>query len=221
MKEAGYDGKPVRFLVTTQYDYMFKIGQVAQAQLEEVGFKVDVQVMDWATLLQKRTNPALWEGFIASHSLVADPTLITIMNPSYPGWWDSPDKRAALDVFVTETDPAKRMAAWRQIQAIFYRDVPTIKLGEFLQLYGISSKLRATCHWRGRASGMLGLRRDGASVTAEAGVHDFAGARTLSRGWRACAGQTGGERCDRASTVAGDIAYVDSLVFQNAGQMPG
>ncbi len=141
MKEAGYDGKPVRFLVTTQYDYMFKIGQVAQVQLEEVGFKVDVQVMDWATLLQKRTNPALWEGFIAAHSLVADPTLITIMNPAYPGWWDSPDKHAALDTFVTETDPAKRMAAWRQIQAIFYRDVPTIKLGEFLQLYGISTKL--------------------------------------------------------------------------------
>jgi peptide/nickel transport system substrate-binding protein len=141
MKEAGYDGQPVRFLVTTQYDYMFKIGQVAQAQLEDVGFKVDVQVMDWATLLQKRTNPALWEGFIASHSLVADPTLITIVNPAYPGWWDSPDKRAALDAFVTESDPTKRAAIWRQLQAIFYRDVPTIKLGEFFQLYGISSKV--------------------------------------------------------------------------------
>lgn len=141
MREAGYDGKPVRFLVTTQYDYMFKIGQVAQAQLEDIGLKIDVQVMDWATLLQKRTNPDLWEAFIASHSLVADPTLITIMNPTYPGWWDSPDKQAALDTFVTETEPAKRMVAWRQIQAIFYRDVPTIKLGEFLQLYGISTKL--------------------------------------------------------------------------------
>ena len=32
MKEAGYDGEPIRFLVTTQYDYMFKIGRVAQAQ---------------------------------------------------------------------------------------------------------------------------------------------------------------------------------------------
>jgi len=141
MKEAGYNGKPVRFLVTKQYDYMFKIGQVAQAQLSEVGFNVDVQLMDWSTLLQKRTDPNLWEAFIASHSLVADPTLITIVNPSYPGWWDSPDKRAALDTFVGESDPAKRMAAWRQLQAIFYRDVPTIKLGEFLQLYGISSKL--------------------------------------------------------------------------------
>jgi peptide/nickel transport system substrate-binding protein len=141
MKEAGYRGEPIRFLVTTQYDYMFKIGQVAQAQLEDVGFKVDVQVMDWATLLQKRTNPALWEAFIAAHSLVADPTLITIVNPTYPGWWDSPDKRAALDAFVTESDPTKRVAIWRQIQAIFYRDVPTIKLGEFFQLYGISNQL--------------------------------------------------------------------------------
>jgi peptide/nickel transport system substrate-binding protein len=141
MKEAGYDGKPIRFLVTTQYDYMFKIGQVAQAQLEDVGFKVDVQVMDWATLLQKRTNPDLWEGFIASHSLVADPTLITIMNPTYPGWWDSTDKRAALDAFVTESDQAKRVAIWKRIQQIFYRDVPTIKLGEFFQLYGVSNKL--------------------------------------------------------------------------------
>jgi peptide/nickel transport system substrate-binding protein len=141
MQQAGYDGKPVRFLVTTQYDYMFKIGQVAQAQLEDVGFKVDVQVMDWATLLQKRTNPALWEGFIASHSLVADPTLITIVNPSYPGWWDSPAKRTAQDAFVTESDPAKRIPIWRQLQAIFYDEVPTIKLGEFFQLYGISNKL--------------------------------------------------------------------------------
>jgi peptide/nickel transport system substrate-binding protein len=141
MKEAGYDGKPIRFLVTKQYDYMFKIGQVAQAQLSDVGFTVDVQVMDWATLLQKRTDPNLWEAFIAAHSLVADPTLITIVNPSYPGWWDSPDKHAALDAFVGESDPAKRLAIWRQLQAIFYRDVPTIKLGEFLQLYGISGKL--------------------------------------------------------------------------------
>ena len=100
MKEAGYNGKPLRFLVSKQYDYMFKIGQVAQAQFAEVGFTVDVQVMDWATLLQKRTNPNLWEAFIAAHSLVADPTLITIVNPSYPGWWDSPDKHAALDAFV-------------------------------------------------------------------------------------------------------------------------
>jgi peptide/nickel transport system substrate-binding protein len=153
MKEAGYDGKPVRFLVTTQYDYMYKIGQVAQANLEEVGFKVNVQVMDWATLLQKRTNENLWEAFIAAHNVVADPTLITIMNPTYPGWWDTPDKRAALDAFATETDQAKRIVIWQRIQALFYSEVPTIKLGEWFYLYGISAKLNGytpvpwPCFW--------------------------------------------------------------------------
>ena len=40
-----------------------------------------------------------------------------------------------------ESDPAKRIPIWRQLQAIFYDEVPTIKLGEFFQLYGISNKL--------------------------------------------------------------------------------
>ena len=63
------------------------------------------------------------------------------MNPSYPGWWDSPEKRAALSEFVTETDQAKRGAIWKRIQALFYSEVPTIKLGEWFFLYGISSKM--------------------------------------------------------------------------------
>jgi peptide/nickel transport system substrate-binding protein len=141
LRASGYSGAPVRLLVTQQYEYMFKIGQVAKVNLEDAGFKVDLQVMDWATLLQKRTDPALWEGFIAAHSVVAEPSLITILNPSYPGWWDSPDKHAALDRFVTEPDQAKRVAIWKQLQALFYSEVPTIKIGSAYNLYGISDKL--------------------------------------------------------------------------------
>ena len=39
MKAAGYDGQPVRFLTTTQYDYMFKTCTVAAQNLQDVGFK--------------------------------------------------------------------------------------------------------------------------------------------------------------------------------------
>ena len=52
LRASGYDGAPVRLMVTQQYEYMYKMGQVAQANIEEVGFKVDLQMMDWATLLQ-------------------------------------------------------------------------------------------------------------------------------------------------------------------------
>lgn len=141
MRASGYDGAPVRLMVTQQYEYMYKMGQVAQANLEEVGFKVDLQMMDWATRLPQRTDPILWEGFFAAHSVVAEPSLITILNPSYPGWWDSPDKHAALDRFVTEPDHEKRVAIWKQLQALFYREVSTNKIGSAYNLYGISDKL--------------------------------------------------------------------------------
>src|SRR5262249_4760624 len=73
LKAAGYDGRPIRFLTTTQYDYMYKVAQVGQANLEDAGFKVDLQVLDWATLLQKRADPANWELFITSGPPPADP----------------------------------------------------------------------------------------------------------------------------------------------------
>jgi peptide/nickel transport system substrate-binding protein len=160
MKEAGYDGKPVRFLVTTQYDYMFKIGQVAQAQLEDVGFKVDVQVMDWSTLLQKRTNPDLWEAFIASHSLVADPTLITIMNPAYPGWWDS---GTSAQRWMFSSQKAIRRSAWRpgersrRSSIAMYRP---LSWASFSNSTASRTSSQATRPWHGRASGMSGSPAD-------------------------------------------------------------
>ena len=141
LKQAGYKGEPFRILTTTQYDFMFKIAQVAKAQLEEAGFTVDLQVMEWATLVQRRVEPGGWEMFTAFHAFVPEPSLITIMNPDYPGWWNTPEKQAALTAFNTETDPAKRVALWGKIQAILYKQAPTLITGQFHSLAAISNKL--------------------------------------------------------------------------------
>ncbi len=142
MKEAGYDGRPIRFLTTTQYDYMFKIVSVAAANLQDVGFNCDVQVMDWPTMLQKRADPANWEAFCTSGAIAPDPSLFSMLNTAYPGWWDTPPKRAALEKFIAATNLPDRVAAWKQLQALFYSEVPTILVGYFYALYGISNKLQ-------------------------------------------------------------------------------
>jgi len=73
LKEAGYKGEPIRLLTSTQFDYFYKQTLVAKENLEEAGFKVDVQVMDWASVTQKRTNANEWEGFIAYHHFTPEP----------------------------------------------------------------------------------------------------------------------------------------------------
>ena len=142
LKEAGYKGEPIRLLTSLQFDYFYKQTLVAKENLEEAGFKVDVQVMDWASVTQKRTNPKEWEGFIAYHSFSPEPSLITFIGPEYPGWWDTPEKTAALNVLNTEMDPAKRVPLWNAVQKLLYEQASTLITGHFYSVTAVSDKLQ-------------------------------------------------------------------------------
>jgi peptide/nickel transport system substrate-binding protein len=141
LKQAGYKGEPIRILTSTQYDYQYKTAQVIEANLTEAGFKVDLVVTDWATILQRRQKPDEWDAFVTGHGVVPEPSSITVFNPSYPGWWDTPDKHALLQEFVTESDTAKRVPLWHKLQAQFYIDVPTVKVGAGFTTFGASKRM--------------------------------------------------------------------------------
>ena len=141
LKQAGYAKQPIRIMTSQQYDFLYKMSLVAQQNLQDAGFEVDLQVLDWATLLSRRGDEKSWDAFFTYHTFVPEPSLITVMNPSYPGWWDSPAKKAALDAFNGETDPAKRVADWKAIQALFYSEAPSIKVGDFYNLAARSTRV--------------------------------------------------------------------------------
>ncbi len=134
LQQAGYKGEPFRILTSQQYDYVYKAALVAMQNLQDAGFTVDLQLMDWASVMSRRFDPAIWEGFITFHGFVPDPALITILSPSYPGWWDTPAKRAALDTFNSAADDAARAKAWDALQALLMHEAPTIQLGKY---YGL------------------------------------------------------------------------------------
>ncbi len=141
-KTAGYKGEPIRIMTSTQYDFLYKMSLVAQAQLQAAGFTVDLQVLDWATLLQKRGDEKAWDAFFTYHTFVPEPSLITVLNPSYPGWWDSAEKRDALAAFNRETDANTRKDKWVALQNRFYTEVPSIKVGDFYNLAAATDKLK-------------------------------------------------------------------------------
>jgi peptide/nickel transport system substrate-binding protein len=78
---------------------------------------------------------------VTGHGVVPEPSSITVFNPSYPGWWDTPEKHALLDAFTTESDPAKRVPLWHKLQAQFYIDVPTVKIGAGYTTFGASKRM--------------------------------------------------------------------------------
>jgi len=142
LKEAGYAGQPVRWITTREYDWMYKSALVAKQQMEDVGFKVDLQVLDWATLVQRRNKPELFDVFSTGFTFNADPALATHFQCNWPGWWCPEEKERLLADLARESDPKKRRALVERVQAIFYEDVGRIKFGDYFLLDVTRKELR-------------------------------------------------------------------------------
>ena len=134
LKDAGYAGQPLRWIVTTEYEHHYKPALVAKSQLEEVGFKIDLQVSDWATVVQRRAKPELWDVFSTAFVFLPEPTVTPQVLCDWPGWWCNPEKDALLQAMGRESDLKKRQAIWEKIQTAFYADAARIKVGDYFRL---------------------------------------------------------------------------------------
>jgi peptide/nickel transport system substrate-binding protein len=134
LKEAGYNGQPVRWITTKEYEWMYNTALMASQQMEDVGFKVDLQVVDWATLVQRRNKPELFDVFSTGFTLNPDPAIATSVQCNWPGWWCNEEKDKLLAEMGRETDPKKRKALIDKVQTIYYDDVGRIKFGDYFTL---------------------------------------------------------------------------------------
>lgn len=129
LAEAGYDGQPIRWLIDPNVENLYNGALVAVPQLRAAGFNIDLRVMDAATLRSTRTDPALWELFSTSFAERPDPSLITPLQSSYVGWWETdPVKDDLLAALQVETEYEVRYAIWEDLTRHFYDYVPMIKL---------------------------------------------------------------------------------------------
>ena len=56
LKESGYDGKPIVMMQATDLQSSNQLPPVGKQALERVGFKVDLQAMDWQTVVSRRAK---------------------------------------------------------------------------------------------------------------------------------------------------------------------
>lgn len=143
LEEAGYDGTPLRFLTTQEYNDHYNSAVIGAQQLENAGFTVELEIYDWATVNQRRTDPEVWDIFTTGISFKPDPTMLSMMQlATWPGWWDSEASLEAFKIVQTETEFEARYAGWEQTQAVFYEEVPMIKLGDSTNVMAFASGLQ-------------------------------------------------------------------------------
>ena len=142
LKEAGYTGTPVRFMTTQEYKWMYDFALVTKQQLEEVGFRIDLQVMDWATLGQRRVQPKEYDVFTTGIGGGYDPTHHVYLTPTWPGWTEDEQIASLMAQLARETDQKKRYALWEQMTTLFYEKVPVARYGDLFGLRAIRKTVK-------------------------------------------------------------------------------
>lgn len=140
--QAGYKGQPIRILASRQYGFHYNMALVFAEQLKKAGFRTELQIVDWATLIQRRADAKLWDIFFSHANSQPEPMLAPPQFSSgAPGWWESDAKKSVLGKFNAATDPAERSALWGSVQQLVYEEVPFLRVGNFNSLAARSNQL--------------------------------------------------------------------------------
>ncbi len=142
LQEAGYKGEPIRFMATQEYKWMYDFALVSKQQLEDAGFNIDLQVVDWATLVKRRNNSKEYDAFTTGIGPQYDPTNSNVLSCSWPGWTCDEQIQTIKTAMIRETDYKKRFALWEQMHKVFYEKVPVIRYGDLFGLRAASKKLK-------------------------------------------------------------------------------
>jgi peptide/nickel transport system substrate-binding protein len=142
LKDAGYDGTPVVLLQSTDLAVLTNLAPVAKSLMEKIGLKVDMQSMDWQTVVARRTKKdppdkggwnAMMTSWVAAD--VLNPVSSAFINASCDkapfGWPCDAEIEKLRATFARESDPAKQKAIADAVQ-VRETEYPTyINLGQY------------------------------------------------------------------------------------------
>jgi peptide/nickel transport system substrate-binding protein len=113
---------------------MYDFALLSKQQLEDVGFNIDLQVVDWATLVKRRNNPKEYDAFTTGIGSAYDPTHAVYLTPNWPGWNNDEQMLSIQAELARETDYKKRYALWEQQTKLFYEKATVIRYGDLFGL---------------------------------------------------------------------------------------
>jgi peptide/nickel transport system substrate-binding protein len=143
LKESGYDGRPVVVLDPTDIALTHGAALVSRELMTQIGFNVDLQAMDWSTVVARRAKkdpPAqggwnvLFTWWIASD--VINPAVHAGISgagaSAWFGWPESGEIEKLKTDWVRATDRAKQKQIAEEIQKIAYDEVMYVPFGQWV-----------------------------------------------------------------------------------------
>lgn len=153
LREAGYEGTPIVLLQSSDLGVLTNLAPVAKGLLERAGFKVDMQTMDWQSLVNRVTtkkgpmSEGGWNAFATSWVQldILDPLMTNYLaatcDKARAGWpCDSRMEKLRDNYVRAESRDEKRRIA-EEVQIYNTKVVTHIPLGEWFRVGAVRNNV--------------------------------------------------------------------------------
>ncbi|MFC4351740.1 ABC transporter substrate-binding protein [Fodinicurvata halophila] len=142
LEEAGYDGTPIVLMQPTDVASLDDQPVVAAQAFREAGFEVDMQPMDWQSVVSRRASmdppdEGGWNIFFTNWQLpeVADPLINPMLNSrgdsAWFGWPEDEHMEDLRSQYIDAASEEERKEIASEIQAYALETVNYIPLGQY------------------------------------------------------------------------------------------
>jgi peptide/nickel transport system substrate-binding protein len=142
LADSGYDGTPLVILDPTDSPYAHAPALVTAELLQKIGAIVDLQAMDWSTLVARRAKkepPAqggwnIFPTWATAFDVMTPAVSAPLSGAGEQAWFGWPTSKAMEGLrreWVQEIGEARRRALAEQIQRLAFDEVPFVPWGQF------------------------------------------------------------------------------------------
>ncbi|WP_449309037.1 ABC transporter substrate-binding protein [Pseudochelatococcus sp. B33] len=138
MKEAGYKGEPIIFMLPTDRPTYQAASMVLIQTLRDAGLNIQPVSGDWSTLTGLRNKKEGWNLFVTTSAAnAATPISSTYFNSrcedAAPGWACDPKLMEIMEKWSMAPNAEERKNLLDEMQLRAYESVPFIPIGQFFQ----------------------------------------------------------------------------------------
>ncbi|WP_339948407.1 ABC transporter substrate-binding protein [uncultured Albimonas sp.] len=158
LEESSYDGSPIVIMHPTDVGTLNTQPVVAAQAFRDIGFNVDLQAMDWQTLVGRRASQAPlsdggWNMFFTNWvgADVFNPIVNNMVNGKgkdggWFGWPDMPEAEELRTAYAKAGSVEEQAEIAEKLQAFAYENAMYIPLGQYT----------TPTAWSGKLDGVLG-----------------------------------------------------------------
>jgi peptide/nickel transport system substrate-binding protein len=144
LKEAGYKGEKITLIGPGDLPQLNGLTLVTAANLQKIGINVDLQIMDWGSVITRRSKkekPAEG-GWHIFHTTAAGPsqalplssnTTPTTCEAAWFGWPCDAEAEKLRQQFIRETDPEKQHVIAETLHKRLWEVIPYVPVGQYDQ----------------------------------------------------------------------------------------